>query len=361
MAAVADEDHSALNTLREKHRLRAETLRPSISTPTALSGLIMGLVIVLVLMIMGYMLFELQISEPVVEPNVRTSKVWLWGCYGKGADCSIVPSWLWEEMMTSPAPFTGIFPGFGHSLSGAYTIKVPKNNLAAAQLVAKAHALNMTVEPVIEYGQSGQRSSSSDYKKFVRNRTAQDCMIAAFTADAAAYNYDGYNFDWEFKAYTKNDAALMASFVDRFAMALAPRTLSTDQADMRYSNTGLVDQPNYRAYDMATYTQNKSVFNEVLGRGLGAGRGLDWGIYGSDAAHFGVGLSCSTTSWTVPGGPTRAEIKERFCYLESVGVKHVALYLGNADFVDAFLPFLRSFVSGAPACPQPEWVPMQGN
>ena len=93
---------------------------------------------------------------------------------------------------------------------------------------------------------------------------------------------------------------------------------------------------------MGTYTSDFSVFVKQLRYGL------SWPNK-SDAAHLGVGLSCSTDSWG-SSAPTANDLRRRFCCLDTAGLRHVAVFGGNFDYLPQYAPFLRAFVSGADMC-----------
>mmetsp|Transcript_86711 Transcript_86711/g.153174 ORF Transcript_86711/g.153174 Transcript_86711/m.153174 type:complete len:309 (-) Transcript_86711:82-1008(-) len=264
------------------------------------------------------------------------ANMWFWGCY-YGGNCSVVPDHIWSLISTKRIA-TGVFPGFGHAMhsNAAFGIAGAKATAKVAELVVKAHAINVTVRPLIEYWDK----TSNSYKLFVRNETQQDKFIQAFLQDAIANNYDGYNFDWEFGNFSDEDEQLMAGFLTKFAKALAPhgKQVSTSQGDMRFSNTHYVGEPNYVGYSMGTYSSHFTSFLHQLSYGVSK-----WFSNGkSDLAHFGVGLSAATTSWKVP--PTEGELKERFCALYATGVKRIALF--GSNWLDQYAPFLQDFAAG---------------
>mmetsp|Transcript_121970 Transcript_121970/g.210875 ORF Transcript_121970/g.210875 Transcript_121970/m.210875 type:complete len:308 (+) Transcript_121970:38-961(+) len=287
------------------------------------------------------LLFLSSVSTLHLAVGLSTeANIWFWGCYG-GGDCNVVPDHIWS-LISEKRIATGVFPGFGHSMHGGGEFAVAGQGATdqVAKLVAKAHAIGVTVRPIIEYWDK----TSLSYKLFVRNTTQQDKFIEAFVQDAVANHYDGYNLDWEFGDYNETDERLMGNFLTKFAKALAPHGMqvSTCQGDMRFASNYLVNLPNYLGYSMGTYSAS---FKEFLAQ---LSYGTSWRSDGkSDLAHFGVGFSASSEAWKVK--PTVADLKERFCALYVAGVKRIALYGGDFAMLDQYVPFLQDFVVGKPS------------
>ena len=252
---------------------------------------------------------------------------------------------IWSEIASKHIA-TNLFVGFGHAMHSAGNAGVAGEVASnrTARLVTKAHSANVTVQPLIEYWADG---SSASYKTFIRNATKQAEFVELYVADALRYGYDGYNLDWEFGNFTDGDAALCSKFIATFARALAVhgKQVSTCQGSMKYSNTGYVDEPNYRAYSMETYDSALTGFLKELGAGVSklASRG------NSDVQHWGAGLSASSQAWK-NGAPTHAELQERFCALRGSGVYYISLF--GEQYLEAFQPFLTEFVDNlGEACP----------
>jgi len=275
-------------------------------------------------------------------PRQFDSSMWFWGCYS--GQCDVVSNSTWSKIANNQIA-TNLFPGFGHAMhpGGVVGVAGDAASQRVAQFVKKAHSINVTVQPLIEYWDP----TSAAFKTFVRNATMQAQFIDMFVADALKYGYDGYNFDWEFGNFTAADSALGAKFVSAFAQALAAhgKQVSTCQGAMMHSNTDLVDEPNYRSYSMKTYSNSLEVFLQELA--VGASKLISRGH--SDKQHFGVGFSASSQSWS-DGPPTTAELRERFCALRASGVYYISLY--SEQYLDVYQPFMTEFVTNkGEACP----------
>ena len=250
--------------------------------------------------------------------------IWFWGCYGGPSNCSIVPESVGQYFIGERPIATEIYPGFGHQLESDGTFRLPGEAATEAIERTRQKYSSLRIKPQVD-----GCGTVEAYRALVFNETKAQLFINAFVQQAEQHNYDGWNVDWEFGGFNRQDAVAGARFAQRWADALGSnRTLSWCVGET--FNIHLPDVKNVTAVTMGTYTSNGLEFLKQL----------------AHCALFPVcsaGLSCSTDSWGHTA-PTQKQLQTRFEAIELAGVKKVALFGGNFDFLRQYVPFLQNFV-----------------
>ena len=166
------------------------------------------------------------------------------------------------------------------------------------------------------------------------------------TTTQLKHGYDGINFDLELGGFGPAEEKAYAAMIVQLQSALtaargpsrpiAPVSACIgDAKNSLAAPAGVQAAPDGQAllYDMGTYDSGGVAFVEELAGALERIK----------LTHLTVGLSASTDSWK-KGAPTEAELGVRFKALGGGGVERVALF--GTEYLDAYVPFLRTFLHG---------------
>tara|TARA_B110000208_G_scaffold166669_1_gene205691 strand:+ start:233 stop:1831 length:1599 start_codon:yes stop_codon:yes gene_type:complete len=279
-----------------------------------------------------------RVAQGAPLPSPASVGFFFWG-YGTDGK-PLVPASIFLKMAANA---TGgrianlIIGGCGHSLGS-----IPESPWLAAQ-VAAAHDAGIGFVPLIA------GCTLAQLRAMVFNASAVKTFVSALVADAVKHEYDGFNFDLEMGGFgapeqtafaamlVKLQAALIAARPDRAAQNNVASACVGDTKNGVVAPKGVQAAPAGGAMlvDMGLYTSNDIDFSLELAQAE----------LHMTKHHLVAGLSASTDSWPAPG-PSTAQLTSRFAQLKLAGVRSVAVFGGNYDWLAAYEAPLREFLDG---------------
>jgi hypothetical protein len=129
-----------------------------------------------------------------LDPNAKTSLVWIWLDYQNALN----------GVTAHAKSFTHVSPAFyqvNYDYQSGIAKQVNENDnydgLSTQQFTKKAHDAGLKVVPLI-YGGAGNSGTDNGIHNMLDNADVGKAFIDSMIGEAMTKGYDGYNIDWEF-------------------------------------------------------------------------------------------------------------------------------------------------------------------